>query len=832
MDLNNLNFAPREQKPNPWSSDMETTTNPSGEVNTGWSITPEQSQAIKELTVQLAYDMAPVTGEARAMMYADQAAQRAAMAFRQGDYLGGAGHTAEQYAEMLGAVPIAGMALGAITDAKRFGTGMYRILNTPQLPMHKPTSINDPALYLRDKTLEEATDIARTERHIIPDTSKGADGHYMGSPKGMNTRMELQQMRDNFDAMVDAGIAGSEWYKRAREGTKMLLPGSASKRAEHSGQLAVLSAQADPGPNLGWVIESQNEFAAGNNKFMVRTEAQSDKIIRAHTGGKPPEEFYPEEVLGPKTGIFYGGINPDLPYTTTGTNDIWHGRAFGYKMDDGSEFDRGFSSTEHQFLDHETVLAVDRANQRNLAGRSDWTAPELQAAAWIAAKGKGLFAKNPEKYNNNLQEAMKEAAKTYPDYYPKFTAQATHEAIPSPEAMDTGHLSKLKDASWDEKVDFTEQASWVDTDTNKDIMFDEMGMLQTDPKKGVGEWEGEYNPVEVSKPLVSLTDSEAGKKVGETSEGLLNIATGTKAYMDTQAGAGWHKAFELGTTGTKQTSSGGYKINLDRPLTTQEMSQLSKVAKKHGFGVLDSGEGVSLSNFGAPTRGQTLLKTIESGRSPLGKNMNKVFSSEKAGGLDKIKFKLKRDPSKEEKKFFTSLRQGTLDGNKYKVTIKDRKVTITQIKSPGDEMDIILKKGGLQDDLNKIFPRGEGTLSRIESDLTEFDFSEVGSGEATRKLQEVMGGNPATLARLDNSKKIREQAGKIAKRNEDFAAKNNDTVRKDIQLSLRLIENGGFTALFDALKRGAVLPAIAGPMIMYGLREDAAQTEGLLSPET
>ena len=68
MDLNNLNFAPREQKPNPWSSDMETTTNPSGEVNTGWSITPEQSQAIKELTVQLAYDMAPVTGEARAMM--------------------------------------------------------------------------------------------------------------------------------------------------------------------------------------------------------------------------------------------------------------------------------------------------------------------------------------------------------------------------------------------------------------------------------------------------------------------------------------------------------------------------------------------------------------------------------------------------------------------------------------------------------------------------------------------------------------------------------------------------------------------------------------------
>ena len=95
-----------------------------------------------------------------------------------------------------------------------------------------------------------------------------------------------------------------------------------------------------------------------------------------------------------------------------------------------------------------------------------------------------------------------------------------------------------------------------------------------------------------------------------------------------------------------------------------------------------------------------------------------------------------------------------------------------------------------------------------------------------------MEGKPAVLARLDNSKKIREQAGKIAKRNEDFAAKNNDTLRDDIQLSLRLIENGGFTALFEALKRGAILPAIAGPMIMYGLRQEQGQTEGLLSPET
>ena len=51
-------------------------------------------------------------------------------------------------------------------------------------------------------------------------------------------------------------------------------------------------------------------------------------------------------------------------------------------------------------------------------------------------------------------------------------------------------------------------------------------------------------------------------------------------------------------------------------------------------------------------------------------------------------------------------------------------------------------------------------------------------------------------------------------------------------MDTKMEKNGGFTDLFDALKRGAVLPAIAGPMIIYGLRQESAQTEGLLSPES
>ena len=174
---------------------------------------------------------------------------------------------------------------------------------------------------------------------------------------------------------------------------------------------------------------------------------------------------------------------------------------------------------------------------------------------------------------------------------------------------------------------------------------------------------------------------------------------------------------------------------------------------------------------------------------------------------------------------------GNIDGNKYKVIVKDRYVTIKQIKTPGDEMQKLLDDG-LDKDINSIFPNYKGRLSRVEGDLKMYDWSNPGEGIATRQLLEYVQKNPAVLAKIDNNEKIRKQAGKIANRAENFAAKNNDTVRKDIQLSLRLIENGGFTALFDALKRGAVLPAIAGPMIMYGLRQESAQTEGLLSPES
>jgi hypothetical protein len=65
------------------------------------------------------------------------------------------------------------------------------------------------------------------------------------------------------------------------------------------------------------------------------------------------------------------------------------------------------------------------------------------------------------------------------------------------------------------------------------------------------------------------------------------------------------------------------RVQLDRPLNEAEMKQLAGVAEKHGFGVSDTGEGVTLMNFGGgPADGTAVNKAL---RGELGKELNSLF---------------------------------------------------------------------------------------------------------------------------------------------------------------------------------------------------------------
>ena len=184
-------------------------------------------------------------------------------------------------------------------------------------------------------------------------------------------------MRDEFDAQVAGGVLGADWYNRVRDFTGKVGGGSRHSENRLAEALALFSAQANPDTNMNWAIQALNQYRAGlrgSNFPRVKTGKQTETFLKGMASDDQIK-------LGKKTQVYHDSLNPNIQTPITGTNDIWHGRAFGYKNNDGKPFSRGFTPQEHVFLDNETVLAVDRANKAKLGGRSNWTAAEIQAAA-------------------------------------------------------------------------------------------------------------------------------------------------------------------------------------------------------------------------------------------------------------------------------------------------------------------------------------------------------------------------------------------------------------------------------------------------------------------
>ena len=178
----------------------------------------------------------------------------------------------------------------------------------------------------------------------------------------------------------------------------------------------------------------------------------------------------PQDIkLGPKTGIYGGHMDPTRASPTTGTNDIWHARALGYTTPEGKPWESALTPQQHSWMDAETVLAVDRANQAGVGGRTDWTPGEIQAAPWVAGKGRGL----EKSRGMTPEEGLAEASKTYPDYAPSFTANATHEMTPG---RQTGHLPGIANADQATRDQFAEgPRNWWQDEQGRDVLYDAQG---------------------------------------------------------------------------------------------------------------------------------------------------------------------------------------------------------------------------------------------------------------------------------------------------------------------------------------------------------------------
>lgn len=454
------------------------------------------------------------------------------------------------------AVPALKMAAGLIPGAKgakaakggKAGGGQFDLPRDEPKPKGKKEAIT--AVNLREMPLDEAIEIAKSERHIMP-SSKGSKTSFVGAPYSVRTREDLEMIRKKFDADVAAGAAGADWYPRAQEWIKEVAGPDPARQSELARSLALFSAQADPHGNLGFSIKARNHAIMGMepetlNKAgepVVRTGQQWKTYLNAFNLGGPIK-------LGKKTEVFARHMDPTLGVKpSTGTNDVWHGRALGYGDDD---MKGGFSDQQHAWMDAETVLAVDRANQAGIGGRFDWTPGQTQAAPWVAGKGRSLAERSfyTKKGGDRRQgplsqqqidEGIARASKTYPDHAPAFTAYGTHEMTPG---VKTKHLPDVA-ASDASKAEFAANpASWWQGPDGRDLLYDAQGAYVQPSVRTTGIFDQDdgvrvIGPGQAARPLISFDGKTGERTVDAASRQLMSGTEAFRGLMDAQDAAAW-----------------------------------------------------------------------------------------------------------------------------------------------------------------------------------------------------------------------------------------------------------------------------------------------------
>lgn len=501
--------------------------------------------------------------------------------------------------------------------AAKLGTiGAAAMGAASRIPGFAKTGIT--ATSLRKLPLDEALNIARSEQHILPKK----EGGFIGAPYWVRNSQDLAKMRADFDAQVAEGLAGAPWYQKAQAGIKEVAGSDPRRQHLLAQEEALFSAQAPPDPNLGFALTAHNAFEAGVPAEKVRTGAQARAYLAGRETGEIP--------LGAKTGVYARHLDPTLEDPITGTNDIWHARSFGYatpvKNAEGAitgskPWDRALTAQQHSFMDAETMLAVDRANQAKLGGRSDWTAGEIQAAPWVARKTQGLM----EQFGWPYEKARAEALKSYNEAFQKYTAYGTHEATPG---MGVRHLPDVPTAPQAEREAFAAPRTWQGPE-GRDVIYNALGMYQRPTLPATGVFQSaagplEINPAAAARPMVGFSGKAGTREIDPASRAMMTGGEAFRAYMDAQNMG----AFSTPIRGQKAGQSLSLELPSRGPLTLAQIGDLQRVGRDIGLpNLIDYGERSVLTSFGDQPTVAQLGKSIKT----RGEELSRIASGTEVG---------------------------------------------------------------------------------------------------------------------------------------------------------------------------------------------------------
>ena len=480
---------------------------------------------------------------------------------------------------------------------------------------------------IRKMPLNKALTQASSQPHLIR-AGKQSPGKFIGGPANIKSWQALTKMRKELDANIDAGLEGGDWYKRYRSDVRRVTGGAVTPARWMADTQAQFSAGVDPGSELGFALKETSGILAGMPTKAAR-QAQHQALLDAAALSDTSALQ-----LGEKTGEYAEKIYPyQSRLLATGVNDFRWANEMGYREADGSPFRGTLTKAQHTFIDYETALAVERANARNLGGRSNWTGQEIQAAGWVAQKADALFEISKKRYVKNAitqmtaegrndfsaeaietaarKLAFDEANRTIGDYFPKHTLYATHETIPG---TSTGHLPQMATATQAQRdvIGTDPRGSFATAPGGRDAPYAgltyegpsgptgiAMRVQPTIPMQGVYEntlKQLELNPGEVARPLVGLQTSGAlPKTIAPADRKIVEAVEALRGGLSGQDISSAHIVTESGRISDRNA----VRVSLLSKLTPQQAVDFRNVAQKYGYDdVADTGDGATLTNFG------------------------------------------------------------------------------------------------------------------------------------------------------------------------------------------------------------------------------------------
>ena len=608
---------------------------------------------------------------------------------------------------------------------------------------------------VRELPLDEALAHARRGAHLV----RKSDGKYVGAPEHIRSPQALAALRRQLDRLAEEGEMGRDWYDRTEEGNRRIAGESYARNEMLGAEEGLWSAQATPDTNLGFSLRGHNAYEFGAPHEIVRTGDASRRYTAARDAGVPPS-------LGPKTAIYGDHSNPFLESPITGTNDIWHARAFGYtggKKGPGSPFDRGLTAQEHAFMDAETLLAAERLNAKH--GTDIWDGRGTQAAIWVRMKGEDIA--QGQSYGGDLQAGMAEANKTYPDYFDKYTMSATHEAVPG---RDTGHLPDLLDTDFATREAYTDAVPWT-TEAGNDAFYEALGMYSQPSLDALGYFMGDVNPMRVARPMVDRVGGKTPAAVfpESTTREVVAAAENLRGLLAGQNSAAFSQPIPNMQAG-RSTS-----VFAPTAEVTPEMLRAAS-AEMPGHYAIDTGTGLLMLEDPAAYGARTLEETRKVSKQ-LGKDL--------------------KPP--------TELLGESVPG-----------VPTYRVGADSEYIPILEGPYGYRP-LQRAAVRAGVPAVRPKAELSAWATS-PGSGVATRSLLDrvdaLEGSAPNVPGRL-SAEPLRVRAGLLADRDAALAATHGG-VRQDLQNFRRIYAQGGLPAIRAALQSGVALPLFAGLSLGLG----------------